>query len=256
MASDPFLLDETLVILRKFSLVLRNASTNTLSMHRLVQAVLQDSMSEKTRRVWAERTVRAINLVLPDIREFSLWHCCQQYMPHVQSCIALIEEWKIVLPEAARLLEQTGMYLQVQAHYMQAFALFERASDMHTLLAEVEQAAIIASLIHLFWHSYHQGQYVQAEQPIWKAWRLIEQSPDTDQQTRAVCLEAIAYLLHQQGKYSQAEEYFLKALVMYEECVGLQHPLVVCTFCGLGHVNLALALYVRAERFYLDAITI
>ena len=61
VANDPFLLDATLVILRKFSLVRRNANANTLSMHRLVQAVLQDSMSEKTRRLWVERTVQAIN---------------------------------------------------------------------------------------------------------------------------------------------------------------------------------------------------
>jgi tetratricopeptide (TPR) repeat protein len=254
VASDPFLLDETLVILRKFSLVRRNSSTNTLSMHRLVQAVLQDRMIEKTRRLWAERTVRAINLALPDISEFSMWHCCQQYMPHVQKCVALIEEWKIVSPEAARLLEQTGMYLQVQAQFTQASVLFERASDMHALLAE--PAAIIASLSHLFWHYYHQGQYVHAEQPIWKALRLVEQTPGSEPLSKATCLEAIAYLSYQQGKYSQAEDYFLEALVIYEECIGLQHPLAVCTFCGLGNVNFARANYVRAERFYLDALNI
>ncbi len=256
VASDPFLLDETLVILRKFSLVRRNASTNTLSMHRLVQAVLQDSMCEKTRRIWAERTVRAINLSLPDISDFSMWQCCQQYMPHVQKCVALIEEWKIVSPEAARLLEQTGMYQQVQAQFTQALVLFERASDMHTLLAEAEPAVKIASLIYLFRHYYHQGQYVQAEQTILQALRHLEQTPDPEPLSKATCLEAIAYLSYQQGKYSQAEDYFLEALVIYEECVGLQHPLAVCTFCGLGNVNLALANFVLAERFYLDALNI
>jgi len=34
--------------------------------------VLQDGMNEKTRRLWAERTVRAVNLALPDISEFSM----------------------------------------------------------------------------------------------------------------------------------------------------------------------------------------
>ena len=105
-------------------------------MHRLVQAVLQDGMGEKTRRLWAERTVRAVNLALPDISEFSMWQRCKQYMPHVQKSVSLSEEWNIVSPEAARLLEQTGVYLQVQAQFTQAYALFERASDMRTLLAE------------------------------------------------------------------------------------------------------------------------
>src|SRR5207253_3070156 len=56
VATDPFLLDAAVAILRRFSLVRRNSGTNTLSMHRLVQAVLQDSMSEQ---IWVERTVQA-----------------------------------------------------------------------------------------------------------------------------------------------------------------------------------------------------
>ena len=256
VASDPFLLDEILVILRKFSFVRRNSSTNTLSIHRLVQAVLQDSMNEKTRRSWVERTVRAVNLALPDINEFSMWQRCQLYMPHVQKSVALIEEWKMVSPEAARLLEQTGMYLQMQAQFTQAFAHFERASEMHRLLAETEPAITIASHIFLFRHYYYQGMYVQSEKPILEAFRLVEQTDGSDSLAKATCLEAIAYLSYQQGKYSHAEDNFLEALINYEQCIGLQHPMVVCTYCGLGNVNLALAKYDRAERFFQDALDI
>jgi len=52
VATDPISLDATLVILRKFSLVRRNPGKSMLSMHRLVQTVLQDSMSEETQRMW------------------------------------------------------------------------------------------------------------------------------------------------------------------------------------------------------------
>jgi len=256
VASDPFLLDETLVILRKFSLVRRNSKTNTLSIHRQVQAVLQDSMNEKTRRLWAERTMRAVNLALPDINEFSMWQRCQQYMPHVQKSVSLIEEWEIVSPEAARLLEQAGMYLQIQAQFTQAFAHFERASEIHRLLPEKEPAITIASHIYLFRHYYFQGEYVHGEQPIKKALRLLEQTPGSEPLAKATCLEAVAFLSYQQGKYSQGEDYFLEALNIYEQCIGLQHPLVVSTYCGLGNINLALAKYDLAERFFQDALDI
>ena len=43
---------------------------------------------------------------------------------------------------------------------------------------------------------------------------------------------------------------------MYEQCIGLQHPLVVCTYCGLGNINLALAKFDLAERFFQDALDI
>ena len=256
LATDPILLDEVLGLLRKFSLVRRNSGTNMLSVHRLVQAVLQDSMSEQTQRIWVERTVRAINLALPDIRESFMWQRCQQYMPHVQHCVALLEKWKILSLEAARLLEQTGIYLQVQAQFTQAYVLFERASDMRTLLTEAGPATVVASFSHHFWHYYYQGQYALAEQPIWKALRLLQQTPGSDQQPIADCLAAVAHLSYQQGKYSQAEDYFLQALAIYEKHVGLQHPSVVCTFSGLGNVYLALAKYDRAEKFFWDALNI
>jgi serine/threonine protein kinase/tetratricopeptide (TPR) repeat protein len=256
VASDPFLLDEILVILRKFSIVRRNSNTNTLSIHRLVQAVLQDGMNEKTRRSWVERTVRAVNLALPDINDFSMWQHCQLYMPHVQKSVALVEEWKIVSPEAARLLELTGMYLLVQAQFTQALDHFELASDMHKQLAVSEPAIAIASQIYLFRHYYYQGKYVLAEPHILEALRLIEQMPDSEPLAKATCFEAIALLSYQQGKYSHAEDYFLKALIMFEQCTGIKHPLVVCIYCGLGNVNLALAKYDLAEKSFQVALDI
>ena len=168
-------------------------------------------MNEKTQRLWAERTMRAVNLAFPDINEFSMWPRCHLYMPHVQKSVALIEEWKMVTPEAARLLEQAGTYLQIQAQFTQAFVQFERASDIHKLFADPDPAIPIASHIYLFRHYYYQGEYVHAEQPIKKALRLLEQTPGSDALANATCLEAIAFLSYQQGKYSQGEDYFLEA---------------------------------------------
>ncbi len=53
VAVDPFLLDATIAILRRFSLVHRNSGTDTLSVHPLVQAVLQPA-SVKVLRGWQE----------------------------------------------------------------------------------------------------------------------------------------------------------------------------------------------------------
>ena len=254
VAVDPLSLDATIVALRKYSLISRNAGTDMLSIHPLVQAVLQDSMVEKTRLLWAERAVRAVNLALPAVGDVYMWHRCQQYMPHVLHCVKLIDEWKIVSPEAARLLKQAGIYLQIQAQYAQAHLLFERAATMRCALSG-EDVETGASLIYLFWHYYHQGQYTLAEQPVWQALKLMQETPNA-QQLLASCLEAAAYLCYQQAKYSQAEDYFLQALALYERRVGLQHPSVVCIFSGLGDVSLALARYDRAERFFWDALNI
>ena len=255
VASDPLLLDATIAILRRYSLVRRHSGTNALSLHPLVQAVFQDAMNEKAQRLWVERTVQTLHQALPDIKEYDKWSRCQKYMPHVQKCVDLVGHWKIVSQEAARLIEQTGIYLQVQTHLTQASALFEQASDMQALLGKTETQGMVAFLIHHFWHCYYQGQFTLAEQPAKKALKLLQQNPGSHQQTIASCQGAVAYLFYQQGHFNQAEEHFLQALAIYESHVGLAHPSVVCTFSGLGNLSLALAKYDLAERFFWDSLT-
>ncbi len=63
---DPLLLDEAVAALGAYSLVHRDAKDKTLSIHRLIQAVVKDEMSVETYRQWAGRTVQAVNEAFPD----------------------------------------------------------------------------------------------------------------------------------------------------------------------------------------------
>src|SRR5205823_10814863 len=72
VAADPLLLNAAIESLRAYSLVGRSRSTQTLSIHRLVQAVLEDSMDEPSRTLWAERAVRALEEAFPSVG-FANW---------------------------------------------------------------------------------------------------------------------------------------------------------------------------------------
>src|SRR5205823_6152350 len=117
----------------------------TLTIHRLVQEVLKDSMSKEMRRFWAERTVRAVNRAFPKV-EFATWERCQAYLPHAQVCATLIKEWKMEFTEAAQLLHKTGYYLQERAHYIQAETLCGQALVIREKLLKQEQLNIAQSL--------------------------------------------------------------------------------------------------------------
>lgn len=110
---DRLILDEMLEPLTRYSLIRRNLAARTYDMHRLVQEVLKDRMNEATQRLWAERTVRALNQVFPGI-EFSQWPLCEQLLPHAQLCADLIARYRFEFPEAARLLNQVGFYLAIR----------------------------------------------------------------------------------------------------------------------------------------------
>ncbi|HET8846338.1 MAG TPA: helix-turn-helix transcriptional regulator, partial [Ktedonobacteraceae bacterium] len=57
LAADPWRFDQAMALLRNMSLIHRQAATRTLSIHRLVQAVLREQMSESQRVLWQQRVV-------------------------------------------------------------------------------------------------------------------------------------------------------------------------------------------------------
>src|SRR6266581_3329249 len=52
MASDPLKLDNIIELLLRYSLIRRTSEVKSLSIHRLVQAVLKDGMDKDTKRLW------------------------------------------------------------------------------------------------------------------------------------------------------------------------------------------------------------
>src|SRR2546421_11112811 len=88
-AADEYLLNEAIEVLRRYSLVRRNAETKLLSVHRLVQGVLIDAMKEEDQRLWAERAVRAVNSVFPEV-DYATCTAAARYLSQVPVCAALM----------------------------------------------------------------------------------------------------------------------------------------------------------------------
>lgn len=125
---DPFLLNEAILALRNFSLLRRNPQTNLLSLHRLVQVILQDEMDDETWRGWIERTVRLLKASFPEpsMEHFKQWPRCQELLPHVQVCAELVTRSHLVSLDAVDLLKAAALYL----------ALRLSAEDLANQLAE------------------------------------------------------------------------------------------------------------------------
>ena len=98
----------------------------TVSVHRMVQAVMRWSMEEEERRTWAEQVVRVVNAAFPSA-DFETWPICERLLPHAQVCAGFIDEFDISSAEAGRLLNQTAYYLDERARFKEAEPLFRRA---------------------------------------------------------------------------------------------------------------------------------
>src|SRR5262249_47222982 len=101
VTEDLFALGQAIETLRAYSLVKHDPVTRTLSMHRLVQAVMRDAQADHEQGVWMQRAVRRVHATLPDSWQISEWEACERWLPHVLICALWIEQAHMVFPEAA-----------------------------------------------------------------------------------------------------------------------------------------------------------
>ena len=161
IANDSLLLNKALRALLNYSLIRRNPD-HTLTIHRLVQAVLKYNMDQDTQLLWAERTVNAVELAFPEV-SYASWQSCQQYLPHVHVCALLIDQWELASEQAAKLLTSAGDYLDEFAQYEQAKEFYLHALKIHEKLWGTNHPRL-AKILHDIAHIYEDlSKYEEAE---------------------------------------------------------------------------------------------
>ena len=141
IGTDEHAWNTTIGVILRYSLIHRSVTKCTLSVHRLVQAVIRDAMEEKSKQQWSEAVLKAMNHVFPLV-EFETWANCEKLLPQVLACSTIIEEYGIALQEGVALLQRASGYLFRRGQYEQAELLLkkvlsqklENPTTMHTLL--------------------------------------------------------------------------------------------------------------------------
>ena len=260
LVNDLVALDTAYSTLRHFSLVRRSAETKTVTIHRLVQAVVKDSMDERQQHCWVARTVCILNAAFPDMDndEVEAWPRRQQYLPQVYAVATLIEQWQIASVEAGFLLYKVGCYLGERASYTQAEVFLEKARDIHLRVFTPDHPQVAQTLVALANIYYLQGHYTQtnsltkysqAETLYQQALALQEKSLGTHHPDVAASLNHLAVLYVSQKKYTQAQTLFQSALAIYQKTPEMAHCRVALLLSNLGKLSMLQGHYAQAEPF-------
>ena len=252
---DALELDEALAVLRKYSLLRRNSESNMLSMHRLVQAVLKESMDQSTRRLWAERTVRVVNAAFPEAI-YAIDSSHHSYLPHVQECTALIKEFHLYSPEAARLLYQAGNILYDHGFYSQSRSFHRQALAIREEIFGPDHPDVAESFNALAILSRTQNDFERAETFYQQALAIYEKTPGSGHYATAKSLNNLSVLYRMQGKYEQAEPLLRQAISIYDQLLGPEdrNTLLICL--NLAKLYLEQHKYRQAEESLQQVLTI
>jgi tetratricopeptide (TPR) repeat protein len=207
VAADALLLNRAIETLRAYSLVQRDPKEKTLSIHRLVQAVLQDALEETERHSWAERAVFAVNAAFPHA-DFDNLRQCERLLPHA----LLVTQYKVITEETERLLYETASYLHHRGHYAEAEPLFQRALQIRE--QPDSRYYLINPLIGLANLYLEQGRYTEAE-PLYQ--RALDISNDALLYFEtAEIMYGLARLHEAQSNNKLARVWYARALATFE----------------------------------------
>ncbi|HET8840252.1 MAG TPA: FxSxx-COOH system tetratricopeptide repeat protein, partial [Ktedonobacteraceae bacterium] len=228
VAADPAQLDLALAALRSLSLLTRDAQIHTLSVHRLVQAVLREQLSPEDHQRWAGRLLAMMSQFFPSDETAipNYWQRCERLLPHALRCISLSEEYPSDELACITLMNQVATYLSKQVHDTEAIDLFERALRRGEQAPGNLDAQRVASLHGLADSFTQQGKIAEAEPLYQQALHLSEQLLSETHPEVAAILTGLATLRHMQGKYEQARQLQERALRIQEKTLGSEHPQV------------------------------
>lgn len=255
VAANAYRLSQAIEALHAYSLARRNPEERTLTIHRLVQAVLQDAMDGVEQLRWAERAMLAVNAAFPEVGQGN-WLQCERLLPQALAAIELIERYQLSSAEAGRLLYRTILYLRNRPRYAQAEPLYQR-----TLQSVNEPQQDSPDINHLLNHLarlyQEQGQYMPQAEPLHQqAWRVLEQQLGLEYADVTSTLNALAETCQVQGKYIQAEALYQQALHLLEQQLGPEHPDIAFPLGRLADLHRERQQYIQAEQFYRRALHI
>ena len=255
IAADTPELNETIGILRNYSLLRRDPETKVLTIHRLVQTVLKQNMSQETYMQWVERAIHAVNATFPT-GEFGNWERCEYYLPHVQVCASLIEQHCLVFSEAADLLHRAGHYLWTRSRFLEAEAILQQALKMREEIYGPDQLET-AHTVHALGIVFHDlSHYEQSEQLLRRTLAIRERHLGMYHVQVAETLMYLSWLSSYFGRYEETEAILQRALSIYDQSLGRQHAETAKVLVELGALYRSLDRRTETETVWREALSI
>src|SRR5262245_15996184 len=255
VAQDELELDDAVAALRRYSMV--EIENDSLSFHRLAQAVARDKLAEDEKKQWAEAAVKLIDQAFPFASvDISAWPECSRLLPHAVASTVFAEERLAAPEETARLLNQTSGYLLGRAQFAEVIELSGRALKIVEKIYGSNDPAAAACLGNIGAALYGQSDFSGARAYYEQALAIEEAHYGPEHPNVSLRLDCLGEALRKMGEYDQALDLHERALAINEKINGPDHPSVAKTLNNLGATSYNLGRYDESLSYYRRALEI
>jgi tetratricopeptide (TPR) repeat protein len=254
-AADRLAMNRAIRVLRRYSLI--DASDESFSVHRLVQAVVRDRLGEGERKRWAETAVRLLSAAFPfESHDVRTWHRCSRLLPHALAAAAHAEAREVAPEETSHILNQTGLYLRGRAEFAEAKSHLERALTLAEKAYGSDHPEVAIRVNNLGSVLKALGDLPAAKEHYERALAIGEEVYGKDHPNVAIRVNNLGSVLRALGDLPAAKECFERALAIDEKFYGGDHPEVATDVNNLGGVLQDLGDLPAAKECYERALTI
>jgi tetratricopeptide (TPR) repeat protein len=233
--TDPLTMNKAVTALLNYSLMERTG--DTLSVHRLVQAVARDRLPEKARSTWAEAAVRLVNGAFPfESDDVRTWPQCARLLPHALAAAGHAEALEVASEATGRLLNQAGLYLRGRAEFAEAKAAFQRALVIGEATLGPDHPKIAIRVNNLGGVLKDLGDLAGARAHYERALAIDEAAFGPDHPNVATDVNNLGLVLKDLGDLAGARQAYQRALAIGEATLGPDHPKIAIRVNNLGLV--------------------
>jgi tetratricopeptide (TPR) repeat protein len=242
-------------VLRRYSLIQR--SEGTLTLHRLVQEVVRDSLSRRLLRTRVTAGVLLLRAAFPQRSDDTrTWERCGQLLPHALAVAVHAESLATEPPATSWLLNRVATYLQGRAEFVPARRGFERALAIAEAAYGPDHPDVATNVGNLASVLRELGDLAEARRGFERALSIAEAAYGPDHPTVAAGVNNLASVLRELGDLAGARRGFERALSIAEAAYGPDHPTVATCVSNLASVLRELGDLAGARRGFERALSI
>ena len=239
--------------LTKYSLVILNEGS--ISIHRLVQEVIRDSLKNEQDK-WRSICINILN----ELRffDFSTSESRNLFLvlsAHIESVTNDINK-KDTTKEHSNLYHFLGYGFDDLADYVKALEFYEKALSIREKVLGKEHPSTATTYNNMALVYTNQGDYVKALVNYRKALSIREKVLGKEHPDTANTYNNMALVYDNQADYDKAWDYFQKALSIRENVLGKEHPDTAQTYNNMALVFNNHGDYVKALEYYKKALSI
>src|SRR3984893_12304771 len=234
---NPGAFDNVVASLRRYSLV-KVSEDRLLSVHRLVQAVGRERLTEEDIKKWAEIAVLLLSEAFQfDSDDVRTWPACSTLLPHVLVATGHAKALQVALEETGGLLTALGRYSVGRAKFAKAKAAFEQALAIDDKIHGPDDPRVAEDATNLGFLLKNHGVLRDAKKYFERALQINIKAYGANEPEVAISLNNIGLILKDLGDLKQAQKKFERALEINTKRYGQKSPEVAVNLNNLGYLR-------------------